>query len=80
VPTRSPVLILTFGAAVPSGLALRANLELLQKAQNLAPLVAAILSTLHRHDTKQVELGNWIIPPPFCNQCNTPVMTSVGTS
>ena len=43
VPTRSPVLFLTRGAAVPGGLALRAHFEVHQTAHNLAPVVEAIL-------------------------------------
>jgi hypothetical protein len=73
MPTRCPVLFLARVAAVPGGLALRANLEVLQPAHNLAPLVAAILGPLQRLTTKQVELAAWIISPlmqpmPYADQ------------
>ena len=64
VPTRCPVLFLTGVAAVPGGLALRANLEVLPKADNLAPVVAAILSPIQRISAKPVEFGDWVKPPP----------------
>ena len=63
VPTSSPVLFLTRVAAVPSGLALRANREVLQKAHNLAPVVAAILSPLQRCSAKPDELVDCIMCP-----------------
>jgi len=49
VPTRSPVGFLT---RVPGGLALRANLEVLQKAHNFATVVATILSPIQRFYAK----------------------------
>ena len=48
VPTRCPVLFLTRGAAVPGGLALRADFEILQYTDNLAPVVAAIIAPFQR--------------------------------
>jgi len=42
VPTRGPVLCLESVAAVPGGLAPRADLELLPEELNLAPLVMII--------------------------------------
>jgi len=60
VRTRGPVLFLTRVAAVPGGLALRANLEVLQLAHNLAPLVVAILSPLQRPATKRIEKIDWM--------------------
>ena len=62
MPTRSPVLFLTRGAAVPVDLALRANLEVLQLAHNLAPVVAAIFVTLQRCSAKRGECACWILP------------------
>jgi hypothetical protein len=41
-------MFLTLRTAVPGGLALRANLEVLQMAHNLAPIVEAISTTLQR--------------------------------
>ena len=64
VPTRCPVLLLTRGAAVPGFLALRANLEVLQKAHDLAPLVEAILSPLQRFFTKPFEPCSIMSPLP----------------
>jgi len=61
VPTRGPVLFLTRVAAVPSGLTLRADFELLQKALNLAPLIVAILIPLQRRSTKCLEQINSIL-------------------
>jgi len=66
VPTRGPVLFLTRIAAVPGGLALRANLEVFEMAHDLAPFVLAILISLNRHSTKLVEFCHpvdWIMPP-----------------
>jgi hypothetical protein len=51
VPTRIPVLFLTRVAAVPGGLALRANFEVLQMSHNLARFVEAVLSPLQRSYT-----------------------------
>jgi hypothetical protein len=48
-------MFLTRVATVPGGLALRANLELLQMAHNLAPFNAAILPPLQRFSAKLVE-------------------------
>jgi len=48
VPTCSPILFLTCVAAIPGGLALRANLEVLHMAHNLAPVVTATSYTLTR--------------------------------
>jgi hypothetical protein len=63
VPTRIPVLFLTRVAAVPGGLALRANLEVLQKALNQAPFVAAILAPLQRFCAQLVKpLVDWVKP------------------
>ena len=63
VPTGGPVLFLTRGATVPGVPALRANFEILQMAHNLAPLVEAKLSPLHRCSAHQVEPADWITPP-----------------
>ena len=63
VPTSSPVLFLTRVAAVPGGLALRANLELLQMAHNLAPFVLAIRSPLQRYATTLLELLDRTVSP-----------------
>jgi hypothetical protein len=63
VPTRIPVLFLTRVAAVPGGLALRANFEVLWLAQNLTPFVAAKLTPLPSLCT-DTSNGLW---PPFRN-------------
>jgi len=63
MPPRGPILFLTRIAAVPGGLALRANLEVLQKPLYLAPVIAAILSALQRSSTEHLELVDWIMPP-----------------
>ena len=56
VPTRCPVLFLARITAVPGGLALRANFEVLLKAYNLTPVVDAKYAPLQRHSTIHVEL------------------------
>ena len=48
-------------AAVPGGLALRANFELLQKAHDLAPIVIAIVRPLQRFSAEIVELVERIL-------------------
>jgi hypothetical protein len=58
-----PVLFLARVAAVPGGLALRANLELLQMAHNLAPFVLTIRSPKQRSATTRLELQNRTVPP-----------------
>jgi len=63
VPTRRPVLFLTRVATVPGGLALRANLEVLQKAHNLTLVVVAKLAPLHHSSAKLVESVDWIMTP-----------------
>jgi hypothetical protein len=63
VPARSPVLFLACVAAVPGGLALRANFELLQVAYKVATVVEAMLSPHEFRSAKHVELVDWIIPP-----------------
>ena len=63
LPTRCPVLFLTHVAAVPGGLALRANFEVIQMAQNLAPVVEAMLIPLQRAYAEHIELVNWIMRP-----------------
>jgi cell shape-determining protein MreC len=54
-PTRIPVLFLALVAAVPSGLALRANFEVLQLAQNLTTFVETMIRPLQRFFAKPVE-------------------------
>ena len=61
--THCPVLFLARIAAVPVGLALRANLEVLQMANNLAPDVAAIHISLQQFSAKLVEFVDWIPTP-----------------
>ena len=57
--THIPVLFLTRVAAVPGGLAQRANLEVLQLAHNLAPcVVVAIVTPLQRFSAKPVGLSS----------------------
>jgi hypothetical protein len=68
VPARSPILILARCAAVPGDLALRANLEVLQRAHNLAPVVVAILIPHQRLSANFVEHSEWITLP-----CNAPL-------
>ena len=63
MPTRRPFLFLTRIAAVPGGLALRANFEVLQMAHDLAPDVAAMISPLQRHSAKRIERVEWIKLP-----------------
>jgi len=63
VPARSPVLFLTRGAAVPGGLALRANFEILQMAHNLAPLVAAKSTPVQRLYAEPFEEADYIMLP-----------------
>ena len=55
VPTRRPVLFLTRIGAIPGDLAPRADFEVLQMAQNLAPVVVAIRKPLHRCYAKLFE-------------------------
>jgi hypothetical protein len=55
VPTRIPILFLTGIAAVPGGLALRANLKFLQKAHNLTPFVVAVVMPLQRFSAALVD-------------------------
>ena len=65
-------MFLTRGAAVPGGLALRANFEVLQKAQNLASFVAAKRSPLQRSYTKHIDDINDImtpLPQPLYHAC-----------
>jgi len=59
----TPVGFLTRVATVPGGLALRANLELLQKAHDLAPLVDAIRTPLQRVYATPVERFGYIMSP-----------------
>jgi hypothetical protein len=60
VPTRIPIHFLTRVAAVPGDLALRANLEVLQTANILAPFVATVRSPLQRFSA---HLVHYIISP-----------------
>jgi hypothetical protein len=60
VPTRCPVRFLTCVAAIPGGLALRANLEVFQKAHDRTPVVATIITPLQRDVTEPVD---WIMTP-----------------
>jgi hypothetical protein len=58
MPARIPVLFLTRVAAVPGVLALRANLEVLRMAQNLASMVPTIIGPFERGFTKPSELAD----------------------
>jgi hypothetical protein len=55
VPTRIPILLLARVAAISDGLALRANFEVLQMADNLAPVVEAIRMSLQHLSAKPFE-------------------------
>ena len=63
VLTRRPILFLTCVAAVPGGLALRAHLEVLQTAHNLARLILAIHTPHHSLCAEPVKCVNYVIPP-----------------
>jgi hypothetical protein len=65
VPTCGPVLLLAHIAAVPGGLALRANLEGLHKAHNLAPFVVAIPTPHHRFSANVAEHIEEIVLPCY---------------
>jgi len=63
VPARCPVLFLTHVATIPGGLALRANLEVFQKALDLAPVVDAIRTALQRLSAELGELVDCNVTP-----------------
>ena len=54
VPTRRPILCMARIAAIPGGLALRADFEVLQLSHNLATVIAAIISPLQYFSAEQV--------------------------
>jgi len=59
-----PTLILTLIAAIPHGLALRADFEILSFAHHLAPVVAAPLSPLQHfftHRINEFKQGIWLM-------------------